>query len=170
MVHARLDVAAENSGKLVTLVRKQARLLAEEQELDLILVDGPPGIGCPVIATVGGADMLLAVTEPTHSGQHDLMRLLELAAHFKVPAAVCINKADLNPDVSERLAASCEERGYPVLGRIPYAPQFTRAQLAGLSVVEHDSSPASLAIRDLWQATRQRLELPVRGAPRAEAK
>ena len=91
MVHARLGIAEENSGKLVTLVRREARKLAEEKGLDLILTDGPPGVGCPVIASIGGADAILIVTEPTVSGRHDMQRVAQLAAHFKVPAMICIN-------------------------------------------------------------------------------
>jgi len=98
MVHARLGIAEENSGKLVSLVRKKAKELADEKKLDLILTDGPPGVGCPVIAAIGGASGVLIVTEPTVSGKHDMERVVRLAAHFKVPAMVCVNKYDLNLD------------------------------------------------------------------------
>jgi len=97
MVHARLGIAEENSGKLVTLVRQQAKRLTEEMNAHLILTDGPPGVGCPVIASNGGASAVLIVTEPTVSGKHDMVRVAQLAAHFKVPGMICVNKFDLNP-------------------------------------------------------------------------
>jgi len=153
MVHARLIPGAENSGKLVTLVREEARKLAETQGADLLLVDGPPGIGCPVTATITGADLVLAVTEPGVSGFHDLQRLLDLAAHFKVPVAVCINKADINPAFTEKIKDECRRRGLSVVGELPFDQAFTRAQIRGLSVVEDDLSPASKAVVATWQET-----------------
>ena len=150
MVHAKLGVAEENSGKLVTLVRNQARQIAEQQNLDLILVDGSPGIGCPVIASITGADLLLAVTEPTLSGEHDLSRVVELAAHFRIPAVVCINKCDLNPDMADRIAAWCAERKVAVVGRIPYDRQFTEAQVHRQSLVEYSDGPTAAAVRGMW--------------------
>lgn len=158
MVHARLGVASENSGKLVTLVRQEARRLAEEQGCGLVLVDGPPGIGCPAIAAVSGADLLLAVTEPTLSGRHDLERLVELAGHFQLPVAVCLNKHDINPEQAAGIEAWCGERGLPVAGRIPYDQQVTAAQLAGTSVVEHGASAAADALRALWRETARLLD------------
>ncbi len=149
--HARLGIGAENSGKLVTLVRTRARRLAEECGSELVLVDGPPGIGCPVIASLTGADLVLVVTEPTVSGLHDLERVVELARHFDLPVAVCLNKADINPDLAGRLVDYAADRGLPVVGRIPYDAQVTRAQLAGTSIVERDSSPAAGAMRETWQ-------------------
>lgn len=152
MVHAKLAAGGENSGKLVSLVREQARRKAEETDRELVLVDGPPGIGCPVISALTGADMLLAVAEPTVSGRHDMERLLELARHFEVPAAVCINKWDLDAGMTEGIAGWCAERDIPVLGRIPYDKSVTAAQLAGVSVVENGPSPAADAVNELWIA------------------
>ncbi len=151
LVHARLAVAAENSGKLVSLVRREARRLAEQDRRDLLLVDGPPGIGCPVIASVGGASLLLVVTEPTVSGEHDLQRVLALAGHFQVPAAVCVNKWDINPPMTERIETLAVREGARIAGRIRYDPGVTRAQIEGRAVVETDA-PAAQDISDIWQA------------------
>ena len=152
MVHARLGIAEENSGRLVTLVRKEARALAERESRDLIVTDGPPGVGCPVIASIGGATALVIVTEPTVSGLHDMERVAELATHFKVPAMVCVNKFDLNPEQTVAIEALAARRNMTVLGRIPFDPVFTRAMLEGRSVTEFSAEgEASLAIRDIWK-------------------
>ncbi|ABW66387.1 4Fe-4S binding protein [Desulfosudis oleivorans] len=152
MVHARLGIAEENSGKLVALVRQEARKLAEAQNLDLILTDGPPGVGCPVIASLGGATALLIVAEPTVSGIHDMGRAAELAAHFKVPAMVCVNKYDLNPDQSDAIEALCRDRGLAFVGRIPFDPVFTKAMVYGKTVFEYDAkAEVTEAVRRLWE-------------------
>lgn len=150
MVHARLGIAADNSGKLVTLVRNQARQIAVQRKLDLLLVDGPPGIGCPVIASLTGADSVLVVTEPSMSGLHDLQRVVGLAEHFGIPVSVCINKFDINTAVTKDINEFCRERRLFVAGEIPFDPQVTAAQLASTSAVEHDSSPAAEAIKETW--------------------
>ncbi len=153
MVHARLGVAEENSGRLVTLVRQEARKLAEENHLDLIMTDGPPGVGCPVIASIGGASALLVVTEPTVSGIHDMKRVMALAAHFKVPAMVCVNKFDLNPDQTRAIEAFAESRGAPVVGRVPFDPVFTESMVQGKTVPEYDgNSDASRVVARVWDA------------------
>ena len=158
MVHARLGVAEENSGKLVSTVRREARRIAEEQGRDLIIVDGSPGIGCPVIASITGADMALSVTEPTLSGEHDLERVAALAKHFDIPAAVCVNKADINPEMTERIRARCNDNGLTFAGTIEYDTSFTRAQLQVRSLVELDGDPpaarAGRARRDTVHARR----------------
>lgn len=151
LVHADLDVGAENSGKLVTKVREQARHLAETCGLDLILVDGPPGIGCPVTASLTGADLTLMVTEPSLSGLHDLKRIAELAAHFRVPALVCINKFDLSPRLTEMVEEYCSKQGLPVIGRIPFEPLVNEAQAAGRSLIEHaPQCEASRVMTEIW--------------------
>ena len=150
MVHARLGIAAENSGKLVTLVRKEARQLAMQRDLDLLLVDGPPGIGCPVIASLSGADMAFVVAEPTLSGMHDLKRVADLARHFGVPVFVCINKSDINNAMTDRISEYCQGERLTVVGKIPFDPQVTQAQLESIAVVERDSSPAAEAIKNIW--------------------
>jgi len=157
MVHARLGVAEENSGKLVTLIRREARAIAEAQGRELILVDGPPGIGCPVIASLSGADHVVIVTEPTVSGIHDLERVVTLAAHFKVAASMIINKADLNREKAVEIVTYALAHGVGVLGEIPYDPVITQAQLAGQSVIEYGENPASDALRTIWTRLQQQL-------------
>lgn len=149
MVHARLSAAAENSGKLVSTVRREARRVAGEEGRSLIVVDGPPGIGCPVIASLTGASLALAVTEPTLSGEHDLKRVLSLAKHFGIPAAVCVNKWDLNPEMADRIEKKARRAGARPAARIRYDPAVTRAQLLGKAVVETEA-PAAEDIRALW--------------------
>lgn len=152
MVHARLGAAAENSGKLVSLVRREAKRLAKEQDRGLILVDGPPGIGCPVIASVSGATMALIVTEPTLSGRHDLLRVAELARHFKLPAAACVNKWDLNPAMSTAIEREATALGVTPVGRIRYDRAVTAAQVAGISLVEYSENGAASDLRSVWGA------------------
>ena len=149
MVHARLGVAAENSGKLVATVRQEARRIAEEQGRNLVIVDGPPGIGCPVIASLSGAAQVLVVTEPTVSGEHDLARVLKLAAHFGIPASICVNKWDLNPEMTERIEKQAQTLGATVAGRIRYDRAVTQAQIQERAVVEIDA-PCAEDIRALW--------------------
>jgi len=149
MVHACLGVAAENSGKLVSLVRREALRIAGEKGLPLIVTDGPPGIGCPVIASVTGASQVLVVTEPTVSGEHDLARVLSLTRHFGVPVAVCVNKWDINPDMTERIERKAEASGARVVGRIRYDRRVTAAQIQAKAVVETDA-PSAADIRNVW--------------------
>lgn len=152
MVHARLGIAEENSGKLVSLVRQETRKLAEAQECELILTDGPPGIGCPVIAAIGGATALVIIVEPTVSGLHDMKRVAELAVHFKVPGLVCVNKFDLNPDMTKEIEDFSKERNMQLVGRIPFDPIFTKAMIQGKSVLEHaPESEAAKALIDVWK-------------------
>ena len=152
MVHARLGIAEENSGKLVSLVRQETRKLAETKGLDLILTDGPPGIGCPVIASVGGATALAIIVEPTVSGLHDMQRVAELAVHFKVPGLVCVNKYDLNEEMTEKVEAYALSRNMALLGRIPFDPVFTRAMIEGKNVLEYaPDSAAAGAIKEVWE-------------------
>jgi MinD superfamily P-loop ATPase len=157
MVHARLGVAEENSGRLVTLVRKQARDVAEAEGRALLIVDGSPGIGCPVIASITGASMVLVVTEPTRSGLHDLDRVLQLAAHFKIPAAVCINKHDINPEMATALEAHCREAGVDVLGTVRYDRAVTESMVRKQTVVEFGANSIAEDIRSLWSAVRDHL-------------
>jgi len=160
MVHARLGIAEENSGKLVSLVRREARHLGETGGLELILTDGPPGIGCPVIAAIGGADAVLIVTEPTVSGIHDLQRVAGLADHFKVPAMISVNKHDLNPEMTTRIETYAETSGLVLAGNVPFDPQFTKAMVQGMTIFEQGgSSPATEAVRELWQRVCAKLGL-----------
>ena len=158
LVHARLNIGGENSGKLVTLVRNQALALAEEIGAGLVLVDGPPGIGCPVIASVTGADLVLAVTEPTVSGAHDLQRAAELVRGFGLPLVVCINKVDLNAEMAAAIREVCVERGFPVVGELSYDTAVVRAQVEGQSIVEYGGSVVADQIRDMWKIVETMLQ------------
>jgi MinD superfamily P-loop ATPase len=157
MVHARLGIAAENSGKLVSIVRKTARQVAEREGRSLILVDGPPGIGCPVIASITGATAVLAVTEPTLSGEHDLSRVLSLTRHFGIPTAVCVNKWDTNPKMAEQIEGKARRSGATLAARIPYDRAFTDAMIQGKTVVEHQHDGAVAAIRSVWSSVSEEL-------------
>jgi MinD superfamily P-loop ATPase len=158
MVHARLGIAEDNSGKLVTLARQQARELAKDKGLTLILTDGPPGLACPVIASITGADGVLIVTEPTLSGHHDMDRVVALARHFDIPASVCINKYDLNRKMTETIEQYARAKGLPVVGRIPFDPSFTKAMVQKQTIIEYDtSSSAAQAVQGIWERLRSSL-------------
>ena len=158
MVHARLGIAEDNSGKLVTLTRQQAKALAKNKGLNLILTDGPPGLACPVIASIAGADGVLIVTEPTLSGHHDMDRVVELARHFEIPASVCINKYDLNRDMTDTIEAYARDKGLPVVGRIPFDPSFTEAMVQKQTIIEYDGNcNASQAVKGVWERLRSSL-------------
>ena len=151
MVHARLGIAEENSGKLVSLVRKEARQLAEKRGANLIITDGPPGIGCPVIASIGGATALVIVVEPTVSGLHDMERVIDLAAHFKIPGMVCVNKFDLNIEMTKAIEELAIRRNIAMLGRVPFDPAFTLAMVEGKTLFEFGESTATWQqVRDIW--------------------
>jgi MinD superfamily P-loop ATPase len=151
LVHARLGIAQENSGKLVAVVRQQARTIAEKRKLDYIISDGPPGIGCPVISSLSGANLALLVTEPTLSGIHDLERVLGVCRHFGVPALVCINKYDINEENTRQIGSHCLSQGIEVAARIPFDNAVTEAMVQGLPVVEYANNTVSQQIELLWQ-------------------
>ena len=157
LFHAHLFAARENSGKLVTLIKNKAHDLGLEQGADYLLVDGPPGIGCPVIAAVSGMDLTLLVTEPTVSGAHDLQRIVGVARHFGVPALACVNKWDLNPTKTSEIAAWCVGQGVPVVGWIPFDQVVTRAMVEGQPVTAYGHGPVSQAIQDLWIEVKRRI-------------
>lgn len=161
MVHAKLGVAEENSGKLVTLVRQNARVVAEKNSLDLVLVDGPPGIGCPVIASLSGVDIALVVTEPTLSGIHDLERVIGVANHFGVKSACVINKYDINLDNTRKIERWCQIEEVPVLSKIPYDHRVSEALVKGIPLVEYSDCPAAREIKNLWNLLEQTVELKV---------
>jgi MinD superfamily P-loop ATPase len=154
VVHARLGVARDNSGKLVSLVRSEAKALSASRQRKLLLCDGSPGIGCPVIASIAGASMVLIVAEPTLSGLHDLGRVAELCEQFNVKTGVCINKADINPEMSDRIEAAAAMRAMPVLGRIRYDESVTAAQVKHMAVVENGDGPAATDMRALWERVK----------------
>ncbi len=157
LFHAHLFAAQENSGKLVTLVKQQGRLRALDEGRELLIVDGPPGIGCPVISASAGADLALLVVEPTVSGIHDLERILATTNHFGVPALVCINKADINPSRADEISAFCAAQGIALLGRVPYDTVVTEAMVQGLPVTEYDNGPVSRELGRVWERVRERL-------------
>ncbi len=160
MAHARLGIAQENSGKLVTLIRQQGKKLAEERGLGLLLTDGPPGIGCPVIASLGGATAVLIVAEPTVSGRHDMERVVQLSDFFKMPAMVCINKFDLNPDQTEAIERYAREKNVSVMGRIPFDPVFTHAMVQAQTIFEYKAlSEGALAVITVWQNVARQLQI-----------
>jgi MinD superfamily P-loop ATPase len=158
LVHGALRAGQENSGKLVSVVKEQARRLAEEGARDLLLVDGPPGIGCPVIASLSGAHRALIVTEPTVAGFHDLTRIVGVAQHFGVPVQVCLNKADLSPVQSQKIERFCSEEGIDVIGIVPFDPGVTRAMVQGRPVTADGNGPAAAALREAWKRVRAVLE------------
>jgi MinD superfamily P-loop ATPase len=149
MVHARLGVAAENSGKLVSTVRREAKHLAEEENYKIVIVDGPPGLGCPVIASLTGASQVLIVTEPTVSGEHDLERVLSLTRHFQIPTAICVNKWDINEEMTRQIENKARSAGATIAGRIRYDASVTLAQIQKKAVVEIDA-PCTDDIKQIW--------------------
>jgi MinD superfamily P-loop ATPase len=151
MAHAQLNIAEEASGKLVTVVRNNAQQVAEKESCELILIDGAPGIGCPVIASLTGVDLALIVTEPTMSGLHDLERILDVTRHFGIGSVVCINKYDINEENSRRITEFCRQRGVEMVGNIPYDPVVTEAMVAGMPVVEFSEGVVSEAIKNVWK-------------------
>ena len=150
-VHAKLGIAEENSGKLVTEVRKNASSIAEKNNLNLIIIDGPPGIGCPVIASLSGVDLALVVTEPTLSGIHDMERVVNVARHFKVKAVCCINKYDLNIDNTSKIEDWCNRENIPVIGKIPYSEEIIESMVQGIPVVEYTTNNITKIIQLIWK-------------------
>ena len=160
MAHALLSPSESNSGKLVTLVRQNAKILAEKENSDLIIIDGPPGIGCPVIASVTGIDAGLVVTEPTMSGIHDLERALQLLKHFNVQPFVCVNMYDINKDNAEKIVGFCEENGIKAVGRITFNPIITEAMVNGKPIVEYaPESDVAKEIERIWRNIVSALKL-----------
>jgi MinD superfamily P-loop ATPase len=162
MVHALLKPGELNSGKLVTMVRQDARLLAEREGIGLIVIDGLPGIGCPAIASVTGVDAGLVVTEPTLSGIHDLERAIQLLRHFNVRPFVCVNMYDINADNTDRILKFCEKNDVEVVGKIPFNPVVTKAMVNGKAVIEYSpESDVAKEIVDMWRRLCSELSLEV---------
>jgi MinD superfamily P-loop ATPase len=158
LCHARLGIAQENSGKLVALVRQNAKLIAERENLDYIITDGPPGIGCPVISSLSGASLALLVTEPTLSGIHDLERVIGVCRHFGIPVLVCVNKYDLNEENTSRIESYCGSEGIEVAAKIPFDNVMTEAIVEGLPVVEYSDNGVTRQIKELWQTVSAKLD------------
>jgi MinD superfamily P-loop ATPase len=150
--HARLGIAQENSGKLVTMVRNNAKLIAERQNLEYIIIDGSPGIGCPVISSLSGVNLALLVTEPTLSGMHDLDRIISVCHHFGVPPLICINKYDLNEENTHQIESCCCSQGIEVVSKIPFDNVVTKALIQGLPVIEYSEDKVAHSIKALWQS------------------
>jgi MinD superfamily P-loop ATPase len=153
MVHARLGIAQENSGKLVSVIRRRARQLAEDNNLDLIITDGPPGIGCPVIASITGAEAVIIIVEPTISGMHDVERVTRLTNHFGIQAMLCVNRYDINLEMTEKLERFAETENLVILPKIPFDKAFTMAMVEGKTLIEFaPDSATSEIIKEVWQA------------------
>lgn len=157
MAHARMHPGEEASGKLVSLVRHRARELAAQAGGDLVIIDGPPGTGCTVIASLAGVKLILVVIEPTLSGIHDSKRVMEVAAHFGIKTLACINKFDVNEENTAGILEFCGENGVPVVGKIPYDETATKAMMAGKTVVEFSDGPMAAAIREIWDRVREEI-------------
>jgi MinD superfamily P-loop ATPase len=157
LCHARLGIAQENSGKLVAIVRQNAKLIAKRDNLDYIITDGPPGIGCPVISSLSGASLALLVTEPTLSGMHDLERVIGVCRHFGVPALVCVNKYDINEENTYQIESYCNREGIRLAARISYDNVMTEAIVHGLPVVEYSDGKVTQQIKELWQIISAKL-------------
>ncbi len=151
MVHARLGIAQENSGKLVAVVRENAREIGQKNGLELVIVDGPPGIGCPVIASVTGVDLVVIVTEPTFSAISDLKRVLSLTQHFKIQSTVVINKYDVNMENTQKIEDFCRQENIEIVGKLPFDNAFTQAMVEGKTIIEHSDSPLVEEIKNIWE-------------------
>lgn len=155
MVHARLGIGAENSGKLVAKVKNEAKALAEENNIEFVLVDGSPGVGCPVVSSLSGASYVVLVTEPTVSGLHDLKRVYELVHKFNIPAGCIINKSDLNPQVTQQIKEFMEKEGIDHIASLPYDETFTRAMTNGQTIVEFDGGDLKQILADSWDKVKK---------------
>ena len=150
-VHARLGIGEENSGKLVAQVRKKAKEIADRNNLDFVIIDGPPGIGCPVISSLSGTDLALVVTEPTLSGIHDMERVVQMAHHFNTQTACCINKYDLNLENSKLIESWCKKYSIPLIGKIHFDEQVTKSLVQGIPLTEYSKNSASEEISNMWE-------------------
>ncbi len=157
LVHARLRIAEDNSGKLVSIVRQKAKEVGVQENCEIVIIDGPPGIGCPVIASITATDLVLVVTEPTLSGIHDMERVLSTAQHFNIAALVCVNKYDINPENTQQIEKLCAQRGVAVIGRLPYDTSVTKAMIHGTSVAEYDCGEVSREVARMWHKVRTTL-------------
>jgi len=157
MVHAKLGIAEENSGKLVSLVRKQAEELANKNRADWIIIDGAPGIGCPVIASLSGIDCAVVVTEPTLSGLHDADRVISVAKHFGILAKLIVNKYDLNLDMTKKIDQYCKDNNIDVIGKIPFDKGVVEAMVLGKTIIEYKSGQAKKAIEKAWQLLQKKI-------------
>ncbi|MDK2985685.1 MAG: hypothetical protein PWQ96_1327 [Clostridia bacterium] len=158
MLHAELGIAEDNSGKLVSCIRQKAESVAQKEGNDLIIIDGPPGIGCPVIASITGVDLVLIVTEPTQSGLHDALRVHKVAQGFNIPSSLCINKFDLNPEMSEIIQKECKYKEIEYVGEIPFKNEVVDALVSGGKEFL-DKLPAEVvnALNNIWKRVEVKL-------------
>jgi len=156
MVHAKLGIAEENSGKLVSLVRKQAKDLADKKNADWVIVDGAPGIGCPVIASLSGIDCAVVVTEPTLSGLHDADRVIKVTKHFGIAAKLIVNKYDLNMDMTGRIERYCKENDIDLIGKIPFDKNIVEAMVLGKTIMEYKTGQAQKEIESTWRLLQKK--------------
>ncbi|KAA0007242.1 MAG: (4Fe-4S)-binding protein [Thermoplasmata archaeon] len=157
IVHAELKAGEETSGKLVSVVRQKAMEVAKENGYDLIIIDSSAGIGCPVIASITGVNLVVIVVEPTMAAIHDMKRIMNVANHFKVPYVVCINKYDLNEEKAKEIEEFCKENGIEIVGKIPYNKAFTKAIVNGKSIVEYDEGLAEI-MKKIWENVERKIE------------
>ncbi|KAA0015388.1 (4Fe-4S)-binding protein [Thermoplasmatales archaeon ex4484_30] len=156
-VYGLLEAGEEASGKLVAQVRQKAREVAEKKGIDLIIIDSPAGIGCPVIASIGNTDLVIIVAEPTMAAIHDMERILSVAEHFKIRAVVVVNKYDINEGMTEKIERFCKEKGIDIVGKIPFNKKFTEAMVKGLNIVEYDENIAE-SMRKIWNKIENKLK------------
>lgn len=149
-VHAKLGIAEENSGKLVAKIRDVAKKIAIEKNADYIIIDGTPGIGCPVMASLAGIDLAVIITEPTVSGIHDMQRVIELIKHFKITAKVVINKFDLNLENCEKIKLLCSENNIETIGLIPFDSIVSKSIVNCMPLVEYSDGKISQEIKNIW--------------------
>lgn len=154
MVHARLSPGADNSGKLVAKVKKEASIIANKNNLDLILIDGSPGVGCPVVSSLTGANYVILVTEPSISGVHDIKRVYQLVKQFKIKAGLIINKSDINKTYRNELKSFAQQEDIKIIAELPYNEEFTRAMTMGLTVVEYDNLEITKYLQNAWQMAK----------------
>ena len=160
LIHAELGLSIENSGKLVSKVRYEAKKIASNNHVPLIITDGPPGIGCPAIAALSGSSLALAVVEPSLSSMHDLERLVDLVAHFNLPLTVCINKSTLHPENTKELIRWCNSKAIPIAGQLSYSDAFRTAVQSGKTVMEIDDADIKKQMTKLWQSLAEKLDVP----------
>ena len=151
LVHARLGIAEQNSGKMVTVIREKAKIIASEEKKTYLIIDGPPGIGCPLIASLAGASTALVITEPTLSGIHDLERVISVCRHFQIPAKVCVNRFDLYTSSTRAIEEYCQKESISLVGKIPFDQAFVEATAQGVPVVEYTDGPVYKSINELWE-------------------
>jgi MinD superfamily P-loop ATPase len=155
MVHARLSIGADNSGKLVAKVKNEAKSLAQKEEKDYVIVDGSPGVGCPVVSSLSGAAFVVLVTEPTVSGLHDLKRVFELVHKFNIKAGCIINKSDINTGVTAEIESFLRKENIVHLCNLPYDESFTKAMTNGQTIVEYDNNRLAEIISDTWEKVKE---------------